>query len=159
MISSSWTLRSATPSDFDGLGQLMFNCVRTGDSPYTEAQRQAWVPAPRTGPDWAERLTGQFIILAESATGATGFMSLVESAGYIDFAYVLPQARGQGLFRKLYQQIETRARDAETERLQVHASLMAEPAFGAMGFKIVTPEEVPIGDQRLKRFLMEKTLS
>ena len=159
MTRPSWTLRSAAPSDFDALGQLMFECVRVGDSPYTEAQRQAWVPEPRNGPEWTQRLGRQFIIIAEGETGPHGFMSLLEAEGYIDFAYVLPQARGQGLFRKLYQQIEQRAANAGAERLQVHASLMAEPAFGAMGFKIVTPEEVAIGDQHLKRFLMEKSLN
>jgi putative acetyltransferase len=44
-------------------------------------------------------------------------------------------------------------------RLWVHASLMAEPAFAAVGFSVKRPEEVEIGGERFQRFEMEKILS
>ena len=43
------TLRWATEADFDALADLMFAAVGKGESPYKEAQRQAWVPEPRRG--------------------------------------------------------------------------------------------------------------
>ena len=43
------TLRWATEADFDAVADVMFAAVREGDSPSTEAQRQAWVPEPRRG--------------------------------------------------------------------------------------------------------------
>jgi len=43
------TLRWATEADFDALADVMLAAGREGDSPYTEAQRQAWVPEPRRG--------------------------------------------------------------------------------------------------------------
>jgi putative acetyltransferase len=46
------TLRWATEADFDGLADVMFAAVREGESPYTEAQRQASVPEPRRGSQW-----------------------------------------------------------------------------------------------------------
>ena len=49
------TLRSATEADFDALVDLMFAALREGESPYTEAQRQAWVPEPRRGSAWRTR--------------------------------------------------------------------------------------------------------
>ena len=34
----------ATEADFDALGDVMFAAVREEASPYSETQRQAWVP-------------------------------------------------------------------------------------------------------------------
>jgi hypothetical protein len=53
------TLKCATEADFDPLADVMFAAVREGESPYTEAQRQAWVPEPRRGSEWRTRLISQ----------------------------------------------------------------------------------------------------
>ena len=92
------TLRWATEADFDALADVMFAAVREGESPYTEAQRQAWVPEPRRGSAWRTRLLSQEIIVAEADGRLLGFMSLADG-GYIDFAYIRSEARGAGLFR------------------------------------------------------------
>jgi len=75
------TLRWATEADLDPLGDVMFAAVREGESPYTEAQRQAWVPEPRGGSEWRSRLLSQDIIVAE-AEGQLLFMSLAEGGGF-----------------------------------------------------------------------------
>ena len=93
------TLRWATEADFDDLADVMFAAVREGDSPYTEAQRQVWVPElpePRRGPAWRARLLSEEIIVAGADGRLLGFMSLAEG-GYIDFAYIRAEARGAGL--------------------------------------------------------------
>ncbi len=150
-------LRLATPNDYSALAEVMYDAVRHGDSQYNEAQRQAWVPEPRTGEDWIARLSAQKIAVAVDLNHIVGFMSLATD-GYIDLAFIRPSARGQGLFRRLYESIEQQARQDEEKRLWTHASLMAQPAFSAMGFVVVKPEVVAIGGQSLKRFQMEKLL-
>jgi putative acetyltransferase len=40
----------------------------------------------------------------------------------------------------------------------VHASLMAQPAFAAVGFSVGEHQIVQIGDQDFKRAMMEKPL-
>jgi hypothetical protein len=40
----------------------------------------------------------------------------------------------------------------------VHASLMAQSAFAAVGFSVVEHQIVQIGDQDFKRAMMEKPL-
>ena len=72
------TLRWATEADFNALADVMFAAVREGESPYTEAQRQAWVPEPRRGCEWRTRLLSQDIIVAEADGRLLGFMSLAE---------------------------------------------------------------------------------
>ena len=135
----------------------MFDAVRNGDSPYDEQQRRAWLPAPRAGREWEDRLSSQDIIIAEMDGHAVGFMSLA-GEGYIDFAYIRPQAQHSGLFRQMFERIEDRALERGDRRLWVHASLMAQPAFAAVGFATVRSESVQLGTEQLQRFEMEKPL-
>lgn len=152
------TFRWAEPSDYTDLGQVMFEAVRTGTSPYSESQRAAWVAAPRHGAAWDARLASQEIVIAEDGDTISGFMSLDANA-YLDFAYILPQHRGAGLFRRLYEKIEARGTALGHSRIWVHASLMAAPAFERMGFTATKREEVMLGEETLERFEMEKTLT
>jgi putative acetyltransferase len=151
------TFRWARPSDCDALADVMFDAVRHGPSGYSDAQRAAWVPAPRSGPDWAERLSAQDIIIAERDGRAVGFMSLA-GEGYVDFAYIRPGAQHTGLFRQMFAFIEDRARAKNEPLLWVHASLAARPAFAALGFTVRHSETVRIGSEDLQRFEMEKQL-
>lgn len=150
-------IKQAKPRDYDTLGELMFDAVRHGPSPYNEAQRKAWVAAPRSGADWSARLDGQVILVAQDGNDPLGFMTL-KLPGYIDFAYIRPTARGRGLFRQLYRAIEAHARAQGADRLRTHASLMAQAPFAAMGFQVVKHEEVIANGQVLQRAEMEKFL-
>ncbi|EDL47956.1 hypothetical protein [Erythrobacter sp. SD-21] len=101
-IALSW----ACEQDYEILADIMFDAVRHGPSKYDEAQREAWVPERRSGASWDKRLARQDIAMAHRNDGATlGFMSL-DASGYIDFAYIRPEAQGRGLFRILYDAIE-----------------------------------------------------
>jgi len=150
-------IRQVRAHDFDALAGVMFEAVRCGHSEYTEEQRRAWVPRRRHGDEWVERLASQSIFAAVESSGIVGFMSL-KTCGYIDFAYVLPRAQGTGVFRRLYESIENLAQKNGARRLWVHASLMAQPAFAAMGFHVIRKEVIEIGNQSLERAEMEKQI-
>lgn len=152
------TLNWASPTDYDDLADIVFDAVRNGTSKYTDAQRAAWVPVRRGGEEWAMRLAGQVIAIARDETRFVGFMSLA-AQGYIDFAFIRPEAQGTGLFRRLYAMIEAKARSQNEPRLWTHASLMAQPAFAAVGFVVVEHEVVQIGDENFDRAMMEKVLT
>ena len=147
----------ATPTDHAELADVMFDAVRNGPSKYTPAQRAAWVPECRSGAEWETRLAAKDIAIGRDATRILGFMS-IEGGGYIDFAFIRPEAQGSGLFRRLFDMVEARARAAHEARLWVHASLMAQPAFAAVGFSVVEHQIVQIGDQDFQRAMMEKPL-
>jgi putative acetyltransferase len=93
------TLNWATPTDYDALADIVFDAVRNGPSKYTESQSAAWVPERRGGEEWAARLEGQVIAIARDETRFVGFMTLAPQ-GYIDFAFIRPEAQGTGLFRR-----------------------------------------------------------
>lgn len=150
--------RWASERDHALLADIMFDSVRNGESLYTEAQRAAWVPAPRSGPDWTARLRGQEIIVAEAKGRALGFVSLADS-GYVDFAYIRPEAQHSGLFRQLLSRIAERAIARGEPLLWTHASLMAEPAFAKLGFEVRRREQVTIGEQVFDRCEMEMRLA
>ncbi len=152
------SLNWATPSDHAALADVIFDAVRLGPSKYTEAQRVAWIPERRSGPEWEARLSAKHIAIGCDASRIVGLMS-IEAGGYIDFAFIRPEAQGTGLFRALFDMVEAHARAAREPRLWVHASLMAEPAFVAVGFAVTERQVVQIGGQDFKRALMEKTLS
>ena len=147
----------ATPADHAELADVIFDAVRNGPSLYTEAQRAAWVPERRSGPEWDARLAGKDIIVARDGNRIVGFMS-IETGGYIDFAFIRPEAQGTGLFRAMFGMVEAHARANAEPRLWVHASLMAQPAFAAVGFSVTEYQVVQIGDQDFKRAMMEKPL-
>jgi putative acetyltransferase len=151
------TLNWATPTDYDDLADIIFDAVRNGPSLYTDAQRAAWVPERRGGPEWAARLEGQVIAIARDKTRIVGFMSLAPE-GYIDFAFIRPEAQGSGLFRRLFAMIEELAIARNEPRLWTHASLMAEGAFAAVGFAVLERQIVAMGDESLARAMMEKAL-
>lgn len=154
-MSEKFTLSWATLADYSEISQVMFEAVRTGRSRYTEAQRAAWVPHRRSGEDWEARLDRQAIVLARSPSAVVGFMSIAPD-GYIDFAYIRPSAQGTGLFRKLFDWIEKHSLERGDERMWTHASLMAQPAFTAMGFAVVEHQIVNIGGESFDRAEMEK---
>lgn len=149
--------RWASAADSDVLADIMFDSVRNGESRYSEQQRAAWAPDRRSGEEWVARLQGQDIIVAEEDGAAVGFVSLAEG-GYVDFAYIRPEAQHTGLFRQLVSRIIERALAKGEPLLWTRASLMAEPAFAKLGFTVRKRERVRIGDQELDRCEMERRL-
>lgn len=151
------TLRIAEPSEYDALGTLMFEAVREGPTHYTKAQSEAWMPTPLGGADWATRLSEKQVIVAADEDQLLGFMT-IEPGGYIDFAYIRPQAQKTGLFRRLFEAATDQAIAWGEAELSTHASLMAQPAFAAMGFTVDFHETVEMAGQKLARARMTKPL-
>lgn len=151
-------IRKALVDDAVSLAKVFFDAVRQDPSPYTAAQREAWMPQSPDPERFAARLASKHVVLCEDAGEVIGFMT-VEAGGYIDLAYVLPQGRGRGVFRALYVAIEQIAAANTEKRLWVHASLMAQPAFKAVGFTVIHHETVERAGEMLARAQMEKHLT
>lgn len=147
-------LRDQSGTEDAAIGRLMYDAIHNGPSQYTSAQRQAWLATPNAGPAWTERLAAQHVVVAREAGELLGFMTLQDD--YIDLAFVAAAAQGQGLFRALFGAIEAQARACGQSRLWTHASLMAQPAFRAMGFHVIRHETVARAGQELARAEMEK---
>ena len=150
-------IRWAREEDAPALAQVFFDAVRQGDSPYSEAQRVAWMPAPPDPSEFAVRLRKCHVAVATVAGQPVGFMAMTHE-GYFDLAFVLFRHRGRGCFRRLYDRLEKRAYEDYVPRLTVHASLDARPAFQSVGFSVITHETVDRAGETLRRAEMEKYL-
>lgn len=142
----------------DALGRVMWDAIHRGPTAYTAAQRTAWLAHPPQGGVWAAKLAAQQVWVAQGAKGLVGFITLADP-GYVDLAYVAPQAQGTGVFSALLTALEHTARKEGTPRLWTHASLMAQPAFAARGFHVIAHETVTRSGQQLARAQMEKMLT
>lgn len=112
------------------------------------------MPVP---PNFTDRLAVQRVAVAERDDRIAGLMTLRDD-GYVDLAFIRPEARGQHLFSRLHDLIEQDARLRGMACLHCHASLMAEGPFLRCGYEVLSRERVRRGDQLLDRAEMRKTL-
>lgn len=150
-------IRWAREEDAPALAQVFFDAIRQGDSPYTQAQRVAWMPAPPDPTEFAARLRQYHVAVATVSGQPVGFMAMTPE-GYFDLAFILFRHRGRGCFRRLYALLEKRAIEDDVARLTVHASLDAQPAFQSVGFSVIRHETVKRAGETLQRAEMEKYL-
>lgn len=151
-------IRRAQQHEYDAIGRLVFDAIHSGASLYTPEQRRAWLPEPKAGPDWQKKLEEQAVWVGHSPEkGLIGVITL-RPDGYVDLAFILADWQGRGLFGRLYAALEVHARDADLDRLWVHASLHAEPAFARYGFTRLRADPVDRAGETLMRFEMEKRL-
>ena len=152
------SVRSYVPEDADALGQVFYRSVREGAvQRYDPAQVEAWSPKVPKGAQWRERLEATDTVVAVSDVGPLGFMNLDER-GYLDMAFVLPEAMGKGVAGAIYAVLEGRARVQGIPVLTTQASLLAEPFFERHGWQVTRRQEVEMDGVMLNNAWMEKRL-
>ena len=147
----------AAPDAVETIAQIQYRAVREGTSPYTEAQRAAWVRDPHPPDALAARLRDARVVLFRRGAEDVGCMTL-SPGGYIDMAFILPAHQGTGVFRALYEALEAQALRDREPRLWTFASLMAQAPFQAAGFRVIRHETVERAGEYLQRAEMEKVL-
>jgi len=153
-------IRPCRVTDAPGLADLYHRAVREGTGRhYDAAQREAWSPAPPNDESWRRRLVEAQTIVAERDARLLGFMTLDIGTGWLDFAYVAPEAMGQGVAETLYAVLEGRARAAGLGALETEASLLAERFFARRGWQLVKRQEVERNGVRLPNAVMVKRLA
>ncbi|MBU2983472.1 GNAT family N-acetyltransferase [Lentibacter algarum] len=151
-------IRDAGPADTGALATVFFTSVREAALRYGEAERAAWAPEQPDATTYAKRLEGLDVVLAESAGKVLGFMGLTPE-GYLDLAFVMPEAQGKGVSSALYAVLESRALAMGFPRLTTHASLMARSFFERQGWQVDHAESVARDNEKLRRFAMSKQLA
>lgn len=153
------TIRRYAPEDADALAGLFFRAVHEGAAgSYSAEQRAAWAPERPSGPVWENRLGTAHTVVAEEAAGLCGFMSLTPE-GYIDLAFVLPEAKGGGVAAELYRAIESEARDRGLGLIWTDASHPARRFFLKQGWHVVAEQHPQCLGVSLTNYRMEKHLA
>ena len=153
-------VRSYAEGDTRALAELFHRAVHEGASArYTPEECAAWSPRVPDTRSWALRLGEAETVVADTSEGPVGFMSFYPDRGYLDLAFVAPEAMGQGVADLLYAVLEGRARARGLTRLETEASLLAEPFFGRRGWRVVRRQQVERLGVCLSNALMRKDLT
>jgi putative acetyltransferase len=154
------TIRRYDPRDAAGLADVFFRSVRqVALSAYTTAQVRAWAPEPRTA-EWAHREAsdGRLVLVAvDEGDRPVAYIDL-EPNGHIDRVFCAPEAAGQGIASRLYDAVETAAREQGIGRLFTEASELARRLFERKGFVVVERQDLMIRGVDIHNYRMAKTL-
>ena len=132
-------VRRAVDEDIPGIVEVFWQGVHVGAAPiYDAAQRAAWLPVAPAPHAFAARLAGQTVRVAVEGGRIAGFMTL-RADGYLDFAYVRPEARGTGTADALHAAILNAAAVAGLTELTARASDLARPFLARRGWHVVAP--------------------
>jgi putative acetyltransferase len=150
-------IRPYRAEDAAHLARVFHRAVRRGTGEhYSLVQRVAWSPRASDGALWHARLCDIDTVVAELPSGPVGFMALNAAESFVDFAYVDPSVRGQGVGAALYAVIEGRARSMGLGHLQTEASRVAEPFFRTRGWVVLHRQVVRRRFIGLPNAVMEK---
>lgn len=155
----TFRVRPYRAEDREAMAGVFYRAVREGtEGAYTERQREAW--APRREPNWdkPDKLLDQWAFVAEDEGRLLGFMSL-EPGGYLDMAFVMPEAKGGPVAPALYTALIARARAAGLTHLTVRASILARRFFLKQGWQVNEKSMHPADGEIYETYLMSLDLS
>lgn len=151
-------VRPYRADDAPVLALVFDRAVREGAAgAYDAYQRAAWAGAIDAPPDWSQRLCEEITVVAERASQVVGFMTLGRD-GFLDLAFVLPEAMGTGVAAALHDRILAEAEARKITRLTTEASHIARRFFIKQGWRELGEVQVDLGGTSLTSFSMEKQL-
>jgi putative acetyltransferase len=151
-------IRDYQPEDARALTDIFYDSIhQVAVEHYTPEQAHAWAPLPKDYDGWQQRLDGKPPFVAEIDGEIVGFITL-ESDGHIDWTYTHPGFQRRGIAGKLYQHLESVARDQGMARLYVEASYLARPFFEQRGFEVMQQNNTQRHGQTLSNWSMQKRL-
>ncbi len=122
-------------NDGQAVRDVFVRAVREGAaSRYSAEELEDWLPDPAMPEGWGAWLAEHITFVAEDRGRITGFM-MVERDGYLNMAFVLPEAMGKGTADRLYARILSAAQDLGLTRLTVFASRHARRFFARHGWQ------------------------
>ena len=119
---------------------------------YSRRQLEAWAGRPDRSA-WGRSLLAHAALVAEDGEGLLGFADLDVDAAYLDRLYVHRGHQGEGIGSALCGRLEALV---PGRRIQVHASLTAQPFFEGRGYHVVREQQVERRGVLLTNFLMER---
>jgi putative acetyltransferase len=151
-------IRTYEAADAASLTRLFQASVRhIASRDYTTAQLQAWAPDVMDEGKFGRRRESKATWVAEVEGRIAGFSDL-EPDGHIDSLYVHPDFHRRGVARALLRHVEETARAMDLHRLYTEASIIARPAFEAVGFRVIVPQTITMRGEAMTIYRMEKRL-
>ena len=152
-------IRLFKPEDTEQIAHLFHDTVRQINiQDYSWEQVRDWSPDDIYFRNWLKICSSRFTYVAEKDKKIIGFGEL-EADGHIDCFYCHHNYQRQGVGKKIYQAIETKALKLNLTRLFTEASITAKPFFINQGFLIIKEQQVTRREKIFINYLMEKVLS
>ena len=152
-------IRRYEPGDVHSLIEIYQRAIHVLAAPfYNKAQLEAWAPAVMDPATWHARVSPQQTFIAD-CDGKAGAFIVWDWTGHIDFMFTHPDFVRRGLARALCTAAEGAIRQRGAPRLFAEVSLAARPFFESHGFVAESEQEVDCRGQRIRQFIMSKTLA
>jgi N-acetylglutamate synthase-like GNAT family acetyltransferase len=141
-------IRQAAPEDAAAVCHVLRRSITEGcvqDHRHDPATLKAWLgnKTPETVSGWFASPTN-FSLVAERAGVLVG-VALLTQAGKLALCYVLPEAQGQGVGRRLLEGIEAQARAWNIGKIRLHSTLTASAFFARRGYLLAGREKSCFG--------------
>ena len=155
------TIRGYQPRDAADLAEVFYRSVREAAlADYTPAQVEAWLPARPDASLMARRAgDGRLVLVAVDDDDRVVAYIDLEPDGHIDHLYCVPEAVGRGVASRLYDALETAARDQRIGRLYVEASEAARRLFARKGFTLQRRQDLVRHGVAIHNYVMAKNLA
>lgn len=151
-------VRPYAPADLEAIIAVFISAVRrVAVRDYTVEQVRAWPPDVIDRERWAARRENRETWVAVVDGVVAGFTDLGPD-GHLDMMFVDADHQEIGVAHRLLAAVEARARRQGLKQIFTEASLTARPFFDRNGFVVLVGQDVPVGDQMLRNFRMEKQL-
>jgi putative acetyltransferase len=154
------TIRAYERRDAADLADVFYRSVReVAVSDYTAEQVRAWVPERwDAGHEHRRSGDGRLVLVAADESGHVVAFIDLEPDGHIDRLFCAPEAAGRGVASRLYDAIETAARDQGLERLFTEASELARRFFERKGFTVLERQDMILRGVPIHNYRMAKAL-
>jgi putative acetyltransferase len=154
------TIRAYERRDAVGVADVFYRSVReVALSDYTAQQVQAWVTERwDAGQEHRRSGDGRLVLVAADESGHVVAFIDLEPDGHIDRLFCAPEAAGRGVASRLYEAIETAAREQGLERLSTEASELARRFFERKGFTVLERQDMILRGVPIHNYRMAKAL-
>lgn len=119
---------------------------------YTPQEQEAWAPADADLEAWAAGFNGTLALVAQQGHLLVGFASMTPS-GYLDRLYIHRAHLRRGIATALCAALEAAI---PAPLYTTHSSATALPFFLHLGYHLRRPNIVPLRNQLLRNYLLEK---
>ena len=121
---------------------------------YTPQELEAWAPTDADPETWAAGFDGTLTLVAQQGELLVGFTNMAPS-GYLDRLYIHRDHLRRGIAIALCTALESAI---PAPLYTTHSSTTALPFFLHLGYHLRRPNIVPLHNQLLRNFLLEKTV-
>jgi putative acetyltransferase len=153
------SFRIGTAQDLAEMQQLFVDTITTVcRKDYTHEQIVAWTSGITNTKRWLDRFDEQYVLLAIIKDQIAAFGTL-KDGNYIDMFFVHKDFQRQGIAGRLYELLEDKAEELQSDLISADVSITAKPFFEKMGFLVEAEQKVERLGVELVNYKMVKKLN